>query len=62
MMKSKVIDITNLSTEAALLVLCREINSLRKELVETLNEFDGEAVVMADGITLEERLRKLEGK
>ncbi len=61
-MKNKIIDIKGLSDRAAIELLCREINSLRSELVTMLSELDGGLIVMEDGQKLTEHLRKLENK
>lgn len=61
-MKNKIIDINGLSDRAAIELLCREINALRSELSRNLSAFDGEAVILSDGSTLEEYLKKISNK
>ena len=61
-MKKRCIDISGLSEKDTIKYLCREIDNLYTELEKMREAFDGETVIMADGQTLEERLRKIENK
>lgn len=61
-MKKRRIDISGLTDRGAIEYLLREIDNLYTELEKMREAFDGETVIMADGQTLEERLRKIENK